>query len=525
MGLFDWVSRLLGGKPAETHTRSQTNRPATPQPTSSTWRRPKERPAVVLTGLDVGKFAPLTSDEVKKKARGLGSLWGHPWFGRRDLIPPVTDPRTQLIDRAMVGHGLLTPEELVEIHRVGEQMDIVRPDLAMASQIATQEVARSEQERAERKLQKKAEAAERRRLRAEAIAERRRTDIIFLGRGVSGGLANRQSDTEKLALAVLPILSTPGELAEALGITIPRLRWLAFHTETAERTHYIRFRVPKKSGGTRELASPHRSLAACQEWILRNVLDHVAVHSAAQGFVVGRSTLTNAKPHVGKEVLINCDLKDFFPTITFPRVKGTFQKLGYSPAVATILALLCTECPRREMTYAGKTYQVAEGPRALPQGACTSPAISNLVTRRLDARFTGLAAKLGYAYTRYADDLTFSCSGEAGQKIGYLLARVRHIVEQEGFVVNPKKTRVQRQNAQQNVTGIVVNDRPGVPRDVIRRVRSILHHARYEGLASQNRDDVPHFNAWLRGMIAYISMVNPDQGRSLKLAYDALGSM
>src|SRR5690606_3022555 len=104
-----------------------------------------------------------------------------------------------------------------------------------------------------------------------------------------------------------------------------------------------------------------------------------------------------------------------------------FQQLGYSPAVATILALLCTECPRQTVEYAGTRYHVAVSPRSLPQGACTSPALSNLTARRLDARLQGIAAKLGWRYTRYADDLTFSANGDAADLAGYLLARLRHI--------------------------------------------------------------------------------------------------
>jgi RNA-directed DNA polymerase len=94
----------------------------------------------------------------------------------------------------------------------------------------------------------------------------------------------------------------------------------------------------------------------------------------------------------------------------------------------------------------------------------TSPALSNLIARRLDARLSGICRKLGWTYTRYADDLTFSTSGEAPQQIGYLLARVRHIARDEGFAVNEKKTRMQRRNSQQSVTGLVVNDAVGVPR-------------------------------------------------------------
>lgn len=104
-----------------------------------------------------------------------------------------------------------------------------------------------------------------------------------------------------------------------------------------------------------------------------------------RGFAKGRSILTNAKPHVGSAVVVNCDLTDFFPSITVHRVIGLFRQIGYSPAVATVLALLVTECPRRKVLYNGKPWHVATGPRGLPQGACTSPAISNLIARRMDS--------------------------------------------------------------------------------------------------------------------------------------------
>ena len=235
----------------------------------------------------------------------------------------------------------------------------------------------------------------------------------------------------------------------------------------------------------------------------------------AHGFITGRSILTNAREHAGHAIVVNLDLTDFFPSIGFPRVRSVFQRTGYSPAVATILALLCTECPRRVMEYDGVTYHVATGPRGLPQGACTSPSLSNQVARRLDRRLSGLATKLGIAYTRYADDLTFSGDGELEDRIGYLMARVRHIAEDEGFVVNEAKSRVLRRNAAQIVTGLVVNDRPGVARKEVRRLRAILNRARTEGLERQNREHRPNFVAWLRGKIAFVAMARPDVGAVL----------
>jgi retron-type reverse transcriptase len=464
-------------------------------------------------------LAPLTSNQVKSEAKQLSNRFGNPWFGRRDLIPPLSDKRTELIDRGMLGQGLITPEELDEIHRVGLVMDELRPQLHEAHTIAQAAVERSIAERGELKARKKAETDERRRVRQAEITERRATDIVFLGRGVSHGLAERQSDAAALARLGLPLLNTPAELAAAIGMSVPRLRWLAFHNEAATRVHYVTFAVPKKSGGVRQLAAPQRKLRLAQEWILREILNKLPVHEAAHGFAAGRSTVSNAASHVRQEVVLNADLCDFFPSISFVRVKGAFAACGYSPAVATILALLCTECPRREVTFAGKKYFVATGPRGLPQGACTSPALSNRISRKLDQRLAGIARKLGWNYTRYGDDLSFSASGEAGQKAGYLLARLRHIAAEEGFAVNEQKTRVQRRNTRQSVTGVVVNERTAAPRTLVKRIRAILHQAAKTGLAAQNKTGRPNFSAYIQGQIAYIAMVNPKQGARLKQAW------
>lgn len=490
--------------------RSAPSRPTAPQ-------APK-LPQQTTLDLDASQFAPLSDAQVRAGAASAGNLFTNPFFGRRDLIPPADDPRTSLIDRAMVAHGLITPDELVEIHQLGQDMDTVRPDMAQASHVAQRAVAEDKEARKRLKEQKKAEAAERKRKHAEDVAHRKATDIIYLGRGVSKGLADRRANVEKLQSLGLPVLVKPSDVATALSLTIPRLRWLAFHSDASTVSHYIPFTIPKKSGGVRQISAPHEDLATAQEWILTNILEKVPTHDAAHGFVPGRSTVTNATPHVGRSVVLNADLRDFFPSITFWRVEGVFKELGYSPAAATILALLCTESPRRVVEYAGKKLHVASGPRSLPQGACTSPALSNLVSRRMDSRLRGIATKLGWTYTRYADDLTFSSSGDceaANKLIGYLLARVRHIASDEGFAVNESKTRVLRKNSAQTVSGIIVNDKLSVSREVVRRLRSILHHARTEGLAAQNRQNLPNFEAWVRGWVAYVRMVEPQRGQRL----------
>ena len=129
------------------------------------------------------------------------------------------------------------------------------------------------------------------------------------------------------------------------------------------------------------------------------------------------------------------DIKDFFPTVTVPRVKGIFRKAGFREQIATLLALLCTEAPREIVDHEGTTYYVSLGPRCLPQGAPTSPALTNTLCLRLDQRIHGLAKKYGWRYTRYADDLTFSlpANHKGAPHLGALMGLVKRIVADEGF--------------------------------------------------------------------------------------------
>ncbi|MFM8728154.1 MAG: reverse transcriptase family protein [Planctomycetaceae bacterium] len=244
---------------------------------------------------------------------------------------------------------------------------------------------------ARRDAQQRARQNERHRLREIRRADRLSRDITYLGRGVSGWLNERVSDVVKLQSAGLPVMSVPADVARALGISLRSLRGLAFHAEVAGLTNYLRFTVPKRGGGERELSVPHRRLAAAQRWILRTILDRLSVSEEAHGFVCGRSVLTNAQQHCGQAVVLNLDVQNFFPSIPFARVRRVFMGAGYSKCVATILALVCTECPRREVVFEGRRLWVATGIRGLPQGACSWRALSFLVCLLLDRRLRGLA--------------------------------------------------------------------------------------------------------------------------------------
>jgi RNA-directed DNA polymerase len=475
--------------------------------------------------LEANEILGLSAAELRKRALKINP-YQTAWIGRVDTIPPQSDERTALIDRGLILRGLLTEKQIEEIHRVGD-LWLTHHEAAKLAKIAAarsvdQALEAMKREREARKAQKKAEAAERKARRQEEIARRKAEDIVYLGAGVSHLLADRRSNLEALEERGLPILSTPSDVARALGLGISRLRWLCFHAEAMEKPHYRYFEVPKRSGGTRMLAAPQPELAKAQAWILQHVLEKLPTEDPAHGFVRGRSTVTCASAHVGRDVVVNLDVKDFFPTITFHRVRGVFQKLGYSPAVATVFALLCTESPRIPATFEGRRYWVATGPRALPQGACTSPALSNQVSRKLDRRLAGMSRKHGLSYTRYADDLTFSAPAGKRGEIGMLMARVRHILTEEGFTLHPDKGRVLRSGGRQTVTGIVVNDKIGLDRAHVRRLRAILHAAKKTGLAAQNRENVPNFEAHVRGHIAYLHMVDPKKAAPLLAALESL---
>ncbi len=366
----------------------------------------------------------------------------------------------------------------------------------------------------------KAEAAERRRLAADAWTAYKATHIVHLGEGVYFNDADDfdrfdlPDPDARLAENACPRLDDPQALADALGLTVPTLRWLTYHREAATGLHYRRFTIPKRSGGERAIWAPLPTLKAAQRWILREIVEHLPVHGAAHGFVPGRGIVSNARPHTGARLLVNVDLKDFFPSVTLRRVKGVFRKAGYREQVATLLALLCTEAPREIVPHDGTDYFVALGPRCLPQGAPTSPALTNTLCQRLDRRLSGLARQRGWRYTRYADDLSFSLPpGTKGDgNVGTLLGAIRAICEAEGFALNPKKTRVCRPGGRQQITGLITNGDgpPRAPRALRRQLRAALHHLD-TGQPLREGETL----ARLAGYAAFIHQTHPAEGADL----------
>jgi len=380
--------------------------------------------------------------------------------------------------------------------------------------------AMSDRERKRYKATREEERRVRKQLRKHAWHAYRQAHLVHLGRGV---FYHDTVDVDRFDIEDpqarrlandLPEIGSAQELAKALGLTIPQLRWLAFHRDVDRGTHYDRWLIPKSNGKLRLISAPKPKLKAAQRWIARNITERLPVHGAAHGFLSGRSTLTNAAAHAGAAVLVKFDLRDFYPTITMPRVKGLLRKAGLNEQVATVLALLCTESPRDVLPVGNEVQYVATGPRSLPQGAPTSPSITNALCLRLDLRLSGLAAFLGCTYTRYADDLTFSFStAEGASHIGRLKSGVARIVTDEGFALHTEKTRVLRSGRCQKVTGLVVNapsvaaPPARVPRAARRRLRAAIHN-REQG---RSRGDLDSLHGWA----AYVFMTDPDNGREL----------
>jgi len=418
-----------------------------------------------------------------------------------------------------------------EVRRRGElrsRLDALRQSAARLRNLAQLEAELKKQRMAESR--RKREETKQRRLGQRAAAreetqQRKTRELTYLGERVSAGLGpgRRESDRARLTAQRIPVVHTAAELAAAIGVSLGELRFLAFAREVSTTTHYRRFTIPKRTGGERVISAPMRRLKRVQRWVLDRVLEPLALPEPAHGFRTGRSILSNASPHVGAAVVVNVDLRDFFPTVTYRRVKGLFGKLGYSEEVATVLGLLCTEPEIAETTLDGITYYVARGERRLPQGAPTSPAITNALCRRLDRRIAGWAARHGYAYTRYADDLTLSTKDGAA-RIGSCLAFLRRVATAEGFHVHPDKVRVVRRGRRQEVTGIVVNERPAVPRVELRKFRALLHHLEKDGPDGKTwgtaRDgDVL---AAALGFASFVAMVDPAKGEPLRARVLAL---
>ncbi|MDR3053965.1 MAG: reverse transcriptase family protein [Zoogloeaceae bacterium] len=342
-----------------------------------------------------------------------------------------------------------------------------------------------------------------------------------------------------LAGLTLPPLATPGDLADWLELSPALLDWFANvqgrdmgargATPTPKLAHYHSRWLAKPGGGARLIEAPKRELRAIQRRILREILDRVPMHAAAYGCARGRSVVDNAALHVGSPLLLKLDLRDFFASIPGARVHALFRTLGYPRDTARYLTGLTTHCtparivraapqeeypsPEERRRHQNWARQFME--RHLPQGAPTSPALANLCAWRLDARLSGAARSCRARYSRYVDDLVFSCADGDPARGRRMVNMMQDIILEEGFSPNWRKTRIIPSSASQRVTGLVVNQRPNLPRREYDTLKAILTNCHRHGAASQNRENAPDFRARLLGRIGWFSQVNPERGARL----------
>ena len=328
-------------------------------------------------------------------------------------------------------------------------------------------------------------------------------------------------------------LTNRNDLAQLLNIKEETLNFYLYKASN----NYTRFEIPKKSGGFREIFSPNPPLKVIQQRIsiiLSSIYPSVYKnHPPAHGFIKNRSIVTNAKLHIRKKYILNIDIKDFFPTITFSRVRGLLLAWPYqcTADIATAIAQLCC--------FQGK----------LPQGAPTSPIISNMICSKLDSDLRKFAKKNRCYYSRYADDITFSTHTrnfpssiatipDDTQKV-QVSEELLEIINSNYFEINPNKSRLQTNWQRQEVTGLIVNEKVNVTRQYIRQIRAMLHawrkfgynlaqeeyYNKYANEYHSSKEKKALFKNILRGKIEFVGMVRGKSDHLYQSFYRQLASL
>jgi RNA-directed DNA polymerase len=268
----------------------------------------------------------------------------------------------------------------------------------------------------------------------------------------------------------------PGRVAKILSMDLEELQ--------AFRPSYEIAFIKKRSGGKRILHIPDPNTKHLQRTLNRNLFSNYRLHPSCCGFVKGKSIVENATPHINQQAVIKLDIVDFFPSTTAIRIHHYFTTTGWSGKAARLLTrLVCHE-------------------NGLPQGAPTSPLLSNIVNKLMDHRLSRLAEARQAQYTRYADDLTFSFGFYDRKRVHSLLRSVGMIVRDFGYKLNTRKKQILRSHRRQSVTGIVVNEKANLPRKTRRWLRSVHHRIQTGGSPTLSRQE---FNGW----ISLLRMIHP----------------
>ena len=286
---------------------------------------------------------------------------------------------------------------------------------------------------------------------------------------------------------------------------------------------YNIFKIPKRSGGFREIYAPHKKLKEILQAFNKffqakynSFYTDKCFISPAHGFMLGRSVATNAKEHEHKKYVLNIDLENFFPSIAQARVWKMLQckPFYFNVRTANLLAcLLCYQTPQNpndiKNLFLGKKYD--NSGNFLPQGAPTSPMISNFICRKLDFKLGKLAREFEASYTRYADDITFSFYNNLCQNDEFFKS-IKQIIEEENFKINYKKVRIQNYKMSQVVTGLVVNEKINVTRKFIKDLRALIYMVENYGFDSANSyfadlNENKNILNVIKGKLNYLKMI------------------
>jgi hypothetical protein len=270
------------------------------------------------------------------------------------------------------------------------------------------------------------------------------------------------------------------------------LKQFSFHySPKVNKKRYIEFTIKKKSGVDRKISAPNNGLKEIQ-YCLNTIFQSVYnVNSNAFGFVQGKSIVDNARIHINSIYVYNIDLKDFFPSIEQARIWGRLQHPPFNLNektnrlnLANIIASFC--CHEMEVERLKDGEFALEKRNVLPQGAPTSPILSNIICERLDVRLNGVAKRFGLKYSRYADDITFSSMHNVFQKNSDFLIEINRIINEQNFLIKDSKTRLQKQGYRQEVTGLIINQKPNVDSRYISELRKWIYLWEKYGLIKAN---------------------------------------
>lgn len=334
----------------------------------------------------------------------------------------------------------------------------------------------------------------------------------------------------------VPAILSLSHLAKKAGVEYKALRHYAARSASAP---YLRFTIRKRSGGLRHISVPKPDLKRVQSWIAREVLRNIPVHAASHAFGPDDSIVKCAALHCGARWLIKIDVADFFGSVTEIQAYRIFRSLDYNPLISLEMARICTDRVPHSAKYdiaswqtKGKKYSIESYSQKvlgrLPQGAPSSPMLSNLAMRELDEVILQIARKHGMAYTRYSDDMTFSTRGDYSRDRGVqLIAGVALALKKQGLFLNRKKSKIVPPGARKVVLGLIVDrDMPALSREFKDGLRQHIYYLGKHGISNhvsrREFDSIGGAYRHLLGKINYAHMVDAKFSWEMRESFNSL---